>query len=141
MLLVLCDLSHEVDDESDGLKVLWRQIFEQLFESVDALIDWDFCELHIAIVLLKRTDWILHFTHHLLPIVGDDVGIFDSLEVVEVLLGHVDFELSHIILGRCHSEQSLSLEKVRLLSKVPCNEPKNERHIIFSGVWQLFELF
>ena len=66
-------------------------------------------KLHVAVVLAKWTNWVLHLPHQLFPIVRDDVTVLNCLQVVKIILTHMDFQIAYILFRSCNSEQSLFL--------------------------------
>ena len=91
--------------------------------------------------MLERADWVLHLTHELLPVVGYDVAVvLDRLQIVEVILTHVDLQLTDVRLGSCNSEQALGPQKVRVLAEVSSQQPEDERDAITVRGVKQFEL-
>ena len=75
--LVFDHLPHELDDEFERIAVLWWQLLQQCVKFIDATLWWNLGQVHVRVVLLKWANRILHLSHELFPVVGDNMAVLD----------------------------------------------------------------
>ena len=115
--------------ELQSRPVQLRQRVDQLLKLVDPALRHNICQLHVRIILVKRTYWVLHLSHELLPVVTDNVHVFDCLQIVKIFLTHMHFQLTDIRLWSCDSKQSLLFEILGILSKISRKQPEYKRYL------------
>ena len=72
------------------------------------------------VILVEGANWVLHFTHHSLPVVGYNVRILDRRQVIKFVLAHMDLKLAYFGIRCSYSEQPLLLHQSRLIAEVTC---------------------